>query len=213
MRTPKATAPPISHASRARISAPPPSPVSNTTRASSIDTENSTRTTRSASTTIASTVSLSRPRAPESATTAAVIVGEKETTITTSNASMTSRWSPTASGAMGNHGQTIHASDRQTDDGHGQRRRGHACDRRESGPEAFHAQRQAGDERDQRRGDSRHHLKLSGHRFGDEVAKGRPDDHAEEEIPRHAREMEPSQGVTGDRRAHQREPERERGGG
>ena len=84
--------------------------MSNTTRATCIDTENSTSTTRSASTTIASTVSLSRPRAPESATTAAVIVGEKETTITTSNASMTSRWAPTASGAIGNHGQAIHAT-------------------------------------------------------------------------------------------------------
>ena len=102
---------------------------------------------------------------------------------------------------------------RQTGDGHGQRRGGHADDRRKSGPEAFDAQRQAGDERDQRRGDARDHLKLSGHRFGDQVAKGRPDDHTEEEIPRHAREMEPSQRVTRDRRAHEREPECERGGG
>ena len=63
---------------------------------------------RSASTTIASTVSLSRPRAPESATTAAVIVGENDTTMTTSICSMTSRWRPTASGAIGSQGHTSH---------------------------------------------------------------------------------------------------------
>ena len=49
------------------------------------------------------------------APTAAVIVGENETTITTTNASMTSRCNPTASGAIGNHGHTIHAiADRPT---------------------------------------------------------------------------------------------------
>jgi hypothetical protein len=80
-------------------------------------------------------------------------------------------------------------------------------------PETFHAQRQTSDQCDQRRGDSSDHLKLRTHRFGDQIAKGRPDDYAEEEIPRHAREMEPSQGVTRDRGAHQREPECKRGGG
>ena len=102
---------------------------------------------------------------------------------------------------------------RQTDHGHGERRGRHAYDRRKSGSETFDAQRQASDQRDQRRGESRDHLKLGTHRFGDQIAKGRPDDHAEEEIPRHARKMEPSQGVTRDRGAHQREPECERGGG
>ena len=41
---------------------------------------------------------------------AAVIVGENETTITTSKANMTSRRGPTASGAMGNHGHNAHAT-------------------------------------------------------------------------------------------------------
>jgi hypothetical protein len=102
---------------------------------------------------------------------------------------------------------------RQTGHRHGQRRRRHADDRRESGSESFHAQRQTSDQCDQRRRDSRDHLKLRTHRFGDQIANGRPDDHAENEIPRNAREMEPSQGVTRDRGAHERKPERQRGRG
>ncbi len=72
--------------------------------------ENRTRTTRSASTTIASTKSLSFPRDPVSAITAALIVGEKLTTMTTSSAMITTFSVPIASGAIGSHGHTIHAS-------------------------------------------------------------------------------------------------------
>ena len=72
--------------------------------------ENRTRTTRSASTTIASTKSLSFPRDPVSAITAALIVGEKLTTMTTSSAMIASFSVPIASGAIGSHGHTIHAS-------------------------------------------------------------------------------------------------------
>ena len=61
---------------------PPPSVPLNTTRAICIENENSTSSTRSARTTIVSTVSLNRPRAPVSVITAAVMVGEKLTRIT-----------------------------------------------------------------------------------------------------------------------------------
>ena len=133
----------------ARISRPRLLRCSNTTRASSIDTENSTRIARSAITTTASTVSLSRPRAPESATTAAVIVGENETTITTSNASMTSRsqsagrraqWAATAR-------RPCHGED--ADDGDREGRRGHARDGGESarGVPRSRSGRRSGDQR------------------------------------------------------------------
>ena len=140
-------------------------------RASCIDTENSTNITRSASTTIASTVSLSRPRAPESATTAAVIVGENETTITTSKTSMTSRWDPTASGAMGNHGHASHATaDRPTIATASVTAvmRAIAASR---DPRRSTLNVRPSDERDQRRGDSRDHLKLTGHRLRDQIAQ------------------------------------------
>ncbi len=88
----------------------PPSSVANTTRAICIAHEKRTSRTRSATTTIASTVSLSRPRAPVSVITAAVIVGEKLTTITTSSATMASRAAPVASGATGSQGHAIHRS-------------------------------------------------------------------------------------------------------
>ena len=65
---------------------------------------------RSARTTIARTVSLSRPRAPVSVITAAVIVGEKLTTITTNSASMANFAPPVALGAIGSQGHAIQSS-------------------------------------------------------------------------------------------------------
>ena len=65
---------------------------------------------RSASTTIASTKSLSFPRDPVSAITAALIVGEKLTTMTTSSAMITSFAVPVAAGEIGSHGHVIHAN-------------------------------------------------------------------------------------------------------
>ncbi len=86
----------------------------------------------SASTTVASTKSLSLPREPVSAMTAALIVGEKLTTMTTISAIIASLAVPTACGAIGSHG---HADPRheaeprhrdcQRDDGR-QARAGHA---------------------------------------------------------------------------------------
>ena len=73
-------------------------------RANCIATENSTSTTRSARTTIASTRSLRRPRAPVSEITAAVIVGEKLMTTMTNSATIASLAMPAASGATGSHG-------------------------------------------------------------------------------------------------------------
>jgi hypothetical protein len=73
-------------------------------------TEKSTRITRSARTTIASTSSLRRPRPPVSVVTAAVIVGENVVTMIVSRSTATSRASPVISGATGSHGHASHAS-------------------------------------------------------------------------------------------------------
>ena len=82
----------------------------NVARARCMNTENSTSTTMSASTTVARTKSLSLPREPVSAITAALIVGEKLTTMTTINAIIASLAVPVACGAIGSHGHTIHAT-------------------------------------------------------------------------------------------------------
>ena len=79
-------------------------------RAPCINSEKSTSTTTSASTTIASTSSLKCPRAPVSEMTAAVIVGEKLTTMTTNSAIIVSLARPVACGATGSHGQAIQAT-------------------------------------------------------------------------------------------------------
>ncbi len=68
---------------------------------------NMTIRARSASTTSASTSSLSGPRARLSAITAMVTVGEKLTTSVASSAASVTRARPVASGSSGSHG---HAS-------------------------------------------------------------------------------------------------------
>jgi hypothetical protein len=65
---------------------------------------------KSASTTIASTRSLSRPRAPVSAITAAAIVGEKLIVTIVTSATIATFTRPDASGAIGSHGHSSHAT-------------------------------------------------------------------------------------------------------
>ena len=85
-------------------------PSANTARANCISSEKRTSTTMSASTTMASTKSLSRPREPVSVMTAALMVGEKLTTTTTSRLMIASFVAPWAAGAIFSHGQSTHAT-------------------------------------------------------------------------------------------------------
>ena len=109
-RQPNATAPPISHDNLTSMFTSPGALSPNVARASCMNTENRTSTTMSASTTVASTKSLSFPREPVSVMTAALIVGEKLTTITTISAIIASFAVPDASGAIGSHGHTSQAT-------------------------------------------------------------------------------------------------------
>ena len=108
----------------------------------------------SARTTTASTVSLRRPRAPVSVVTAAVMVGEKLTTVMVSSSTMASLARPAASGAIGSHGHRSHAASGGAD--HGDRRIVAVSlrDVRQPSAESIEVQRQPGDERDERRRDS-----------------------------------------------------------
>ena len=172
--------------------------------------ENSTRTMRSASTTIASTKSLSFPRDPVSAMTAALIVGEKLTTMTTSSAMIASFAVPVASGAIGSHGHTSHANTAKPDiaiasviDG-GDARSGHTP------LETLDVERQPGDERDERRRDTGDELKLSRHPLGDHVAEIGSDEQSEQQIAGQARQPESPKKLSRHERDDQREAERER---
>ena len=71
---------------------------------------------------MASTSSLNRPRAPVSAITAAVIVGEKLTTMRPRSAAIASRCRPVSVGREPSHGQAIHASATSAGHGDGERR-------------------------------------------------------------------------------------------
>ena len=122
--------------------------------------ENRTSTTRSASTTIASTKSLSFPRDPVSAMTAALIVGEKLTTMTTSSAIIASLAVPDASGAIGSHGHAIHASAASPDIAIAERDDRRHAGARDAPLETLDVERQPGDERDERRRDAGDELKL-----------------------------------------------------
>ena len=64
------------------------------------------------------------------------------------------------------HGGYADHSDDHGDDGR-------PCDRAQPGSQAFDAQRQAGDEGDQRRRQSRDHLELASHRLRDQIAERR----------------------------------------
>ena len=143
--------------------------------------------------------------------TAALIVGEKLTTMTTSSAIIASLAVPVASGAIGSHGHDDPRQRRpspdiaiaERDDGR-QARAGHAP------LEALDVERQPRDERDERRRDAGDELKLPRHRFGDDVAEIRSDQQPEQQIAGQARQPEPPQKFSGDQRDDQREAERER---
>ena len=140
-----------------------------TPRASCIAIENRSNSTRSARTTTASTSSLRRPRAPVSVATAAVIVGEKLTTMMVN--SDDNRQSRRAAGVRCHRQprprQPCDEGDARRCDS--QRRESHAHDASESIAEPLEAEGEACHQRDQRRRDASNHRHLCRHRLGDDV--------------------------------------------
>ena len=164
---------------------------------------------------MASTSSLNRPRAPVSAITAAVIVGEKLTTMTTSSAHHRELGEAgCASGAIGSHGQASQAT------------------REQAGAWRRRASSRSSGAMPRTRRPSRSKLSVSpamsaisvvampvitwscrGHRLGDDVARYGPIEQAEQQVAGQPRQVEPAQDVAGDPRAEQREAERQRRAG
>ena len=142
--------------------------------------------------------------------TAAAIVGEKLTVITATSTTMTSRVHPVASGAIGSHGHTTQATTPMPTIATPRIVAVSLHDGDEMPPEPFDVERQAGDERDERRGDAGDDLHLSRHRLGDHVAEVRPDEDAEKEIPGQARQLQAAQHVASHPCAEQREADRQR---
>ena len=105
--------------------------------------------------------------------TAAVIVGEKLTTMTTNSAIITSLATPVA---CGRHGQPRPGEPRDREeagDGDAERDDGNSCDAGGTLPEPLEIDGEPGNERDERGREAIDDLELPGHRLRDHVAEVR----------------------------------------
>ena len=130
--------------------------------------------------------------------------------MTTNSDTIASLARPVASGATGSHGQAIQSTANNpsiaTPSVVAIIRQG----RGRPTAKPLEVERQAGDERNQRRGDAVDDLKLARHRLGDDVAEIRTNQQAEQQIAGQPRQPEAAQELADDHCDDEREAERER---